>query len=129
MDTRIKLSLEFTISESALEDAMAEYDELTVEGLISELLDKAIAVDEITTKVVDGPNTQLAFASVWTVWWMCHAKSSSVRVIRMVGAIICPSTTSQLPIKHNVPCRLYSYSIRAGWPGRIGIVLAIRSSA
>lgn len=57
MDTRIKLALEFTVSESALEDAMAEYDELTVEGLISELLDKAIAVDEIASKVVEGPNT------------------------------------------------------------------------
>ena len=57
MDTRIKLSLEFKVSESALEDAMAEYDELTVEGLLSELIDKAIAVDEIVTKVVDGPNT------------------------------------------------------------------------
>lgn len=57
MDTRIKLTLEFNVSESALEDAMAEYDELTVEGLISELLDKAIACDDITTKVVEGPNT------------------------------------------------------------------------
>jgi len=57
MDTRIKLTLEFTISESSLEDAMAEYDELTVEGMLSELLDKAIACDDITTKIVEGPNT------------------------------------------------------------------------
>lgn len=57
MDTRIKLNLEFTISESALEDAMAEYDELTVEGMLSELLDKAIACDDISTKITDGPNT------------------------------------------------------------------------
>ena len=57
METRIKLSLEFSVSESALEDAMAEYDELTVEGMISELLDKAIACDDISTKIVDGPNT------------------------------------------------------------------------
>ena len=57
MDTKIKLSIEFSVSEGALEDAMAEYDELSVEGLFSELLDKAIAVDDITTKVVEGPNT------------------------------------------------------------------------
>jgi hypothetical protein len=57
MDTRIKVTLEFTISEGALEDAMAEYDELTVTGMLSELLDKAIACDDITTKMVDGPNT------------------------------------------------------------------------
>jgi hypothetical protein len=44
---------------------------------------------------------------------MCQAKSSSVRVVRIVGAIIWPNTTSQLPIRHNVPCRLYSYSIRS----------------
>ena len=52
MDTRIKVTLEFTISEGALEDAMAEYDELTVTGMLSELLDKAIACDDITTKMV-----------------------------------------------------------------------------
>jgi hypothetical protein len=47
----------------------------------------------------------------------------------IVGAIIWPRTTCQLPIKHNVPCRVYSNSIRAGWPGFIGIVLALRSNA
>jgi hypothetical protein len=36
---------------------LAEYDELTVEGLVREILDKAIACDEIVAKVVDGPNT------------------------------------------------------------------------
>jgi len=57
MDTRIKLTLEFTISEGALEDAMAEYDELSVTGMMRELLDKAIACDDINIKIVDGPNT------------------------------------------------------------------------
>lgn len=56
MDARIKVSLEFSISESGLEDAMDEYDELTVEGLISEILDKSVACDEIVAKVTDGPN-------------------------------------------------------------------------
>lgn len=57
MDVRIRASLEFTVSGSGLEDALAEYDELTVEGLLREVLDKAIACDEIRVKVVEGPNT------------------------------------------------------------------------
>ena len=32
-------------------------DELTVEGLLREIIDKAIACDEISTKVEEGPNT------------------------------------------------------------------------
>ena len=55
--TQIKLFLDFRVSDSSLEDALAEYDELTVEGLIREILDKAIACDEISAKVSDGPNT------------------------------------------------------------------------
>jgi hypothetical protein len=57
MDVKIKISLNFSVSDSSLEDALAEYDELTVEGLVREILDKAIACDEIVAKVVDGPNT------------------------------------------------------------------------
>ena len=57
MDVKIKLSVEFSVSDSALEDAMAEYDELTAEGLLREIIDKAIACDEIACKVEDGPNT------------------------------------------------------------------------
>ena len=57
MDVKIKVTVEFGVSGSALEDAMAEYDELTVAGLIREIIDKAIACDEISTRVDDGPNT------------------------------------------------------------------------
>ncbi len=57
MDVRIKASLEFTVSGSGLEDGLAEYDELSVEGLIREILDKAIACDDIRVQVVEGPNT------------------------------------------------------------------------
>jgi hypothetical protein len=57
MDVKIKLTLNFSVSDNSLEDALAEYDELTVEGLIREILDKAVAVDEITAKVEEGPNT------------------------------------------------------------------------
>ena len=57
MDVKIKMAIEFVVSDTSLEDAMAEYDELTVEGLLREILDKAIACDEISTKVEEGPNT------------------------------------------------------------------------
>lgn len=57
MDVKIKVSIELGVSGTALEDAMAEFDELTVAGLIREIIDKAIACDEISTKVDDGPNT------------------------------------------------------------------------
>jgi hypothetical protein len=57
MDVKIKLSIALSLSESSLEDALAEYDELTVEGLLREILDKAIACEEISAKVEEGPNT------------------------------------------------------------------------
>lgn len=56
MDVKIKLNLEFTVTEGGLEDAFEEFDELTVEGLLSEILDKNLACDNISTKVVEGPN-------------------------------------------------------------------------
>jgi hypothetical protein len=55
-DIKIKLALEFSISESDLEDGLAEYDELSVDSLIRQILDKSIAVDEIDCKIVEGPN-------------------------------------------------------------------------
>lgn len=57
MDVKIKANLQFTISGPALEDAFAEYDELTVEGLLREILDKAIACDAIKVQIAEGPNT------------------------------------------------------------------------
>jgi hypothetical protein len=55
-DIKIKISLEFSINESDLEDGLAEYDELSVDSLICQILDKSIAIDEIDCKVVEGPN-------------------------------------------------------------------------
>jgi hypothetical protein len=57
MDVRIKATLSFTVSGSGLEDGLAEYDELAVDGLLREIIDKAIAVDEIEVAVVEGPNS------------------------------------------------------------------------
>ncbi len=56
MDARIRVSLEFRISENGLEDALDEYDVLSVEGLISEIVDKSVACDDIIAKVTEGPN-------------------------------------------------------------------------
>ena len=57
MVVNIKISVSFSVSELGLEDALAEYDELTVSGLIREIVDKAIAVDEVVAKVEEGPNS------------------------------------------------------------------------
>jgi hypothetical protein len=54
---KIKLALEFNITESDLEDGLAEYDELSVDSLISQILHKSIAIDDVDCKVVEGPNT------------------------------------------------------------------------
>jgi hypothetical protein len=57
MDVRIKTTVEFSVSGSSLEDALAEYDEITVTGLVREILDKAIACDDIRVDILEGPNT------------------------------------------------------------------------
>ena len=57
MDVKIKVTLNFSVSDTSLEDALAEFDELTVEGLIQEILDKSIACDEIGVTVIEGPNS------------------------------------------------------------------------
>ena len=57
MDVRIRATLSLTVTGSALEDGLAEYDELAVDGLLREVIDKAIAVDEIEVAVVEGPNS------------------------------------------------------------------------
>ncbi len=57
MEVKIKVNLEFTLSGTSLEDALAEYDELSVEGLLKEIVDKAVACEDIKTQVVEGPNT------------------------------------------------------------------------
>jgi len=57
MDVRIKAITEFSVSGSSLEDALAEYDVLTVVDLLKEILDKAVACDDIQIEVVEGPNT------------------------------------------------------------------------
>ena len=57
MPIDIKLNVTLSLEESALEDALSEYDELTVCELVRQVLDKAIALDDVTAVVVEGPNT------------------------------------------------------------------------
>jgi hypothetical protein len=57
VDVKIKVGVVFRVSDSSLEDALAEYDELTVESLLREIIDKAIACEDIQAKVEEGPNT------------------------------------------------------------------------
>ena len=57
MNITLKVTAEFSIAEGSLEDALAEYDELTVEGLLKEILDKSVACDDIQIRMMDGPNT------------------------------------------------------------------------
>jgi hypothetical protein len=66
MNVRIKATIEFTISGNSLEDALAEFDELTVEGMLREIVDKAIACDDIEVTVVEGPNTLEEYDSAQT---------------------------------------------------------------
>lgn len=53
----IKIAVKISLEESALEDALAEFDELTVADLVKQVLDKAIALEKIDAEVLEGPNT------------------------------------------------------------------------
>jgi hypothetical protein len=53
----IKLMVQLSLDEAEFEDAMAEYDEVTVAELIKQVLDKAIALDRVEAEVLEGPNT------------------------------------------------------------------------
>jgi hypothetical protein len=64
MGVKIRATVEFSVSDTSLEDALAEYDELTVAGLLREVLDKAIACDDIRTKIEEGPDTLEEFDQI-----------------------------------------------------------------
>lgn len=57
MPINITVNVKLALEESALEDALEEYDELTVSEMVKQVLDKAIALEEIEADVVDGPNS------------------------------------------------------------------------
>jgi len=53
----ITLQIKMSLEESALEDALEEYDELTVSEMIKQVLDKAVALEDVDVNVVEGPNS------------------------------------------------------------------------
>ena len=53
----IQLQVKMSLEESALEDALEEYDELTVAEMIKQVLDKAVALEDVDVAVVEGPNS------------------------------------------------------------------------
>ena len=53
----LDLTQDFGASPSSVSERQAVYDELTVAGMLRELLDKSIACDNIVVEVVSGPNT------------------------------------------------------------------------
>ena len=57
MAVTIKVQVEMSVEESGLEDALAEYDELTVDQLVAQILDKQIALEAINVQVIEGPNS------------------------------------------------------------------------
>jgi hypothetical protein len=57
MPIDIKLQVSISLEESALEDALEEYDEISVAELVRQVLDKAIALEAISADVIEGPST------------------------------------------------------------------------
>ena len=57
MAIEITLQVRLSVEESALEDALAEFDELTVSSLVTQVLDKAIALEHIVVEMEPGPNS------------------------------------------------------------------------
>ncbi len=57
MPIDIQLQVKMSLEESALEDALEEYDELTVSEMIKQVLDKAVALEDVDVDVVKGPNS------------------------------------------------------------------------
>lgn len=53
----ITLEVKLSVEEASLEDALAEFDELTVSSLVSQVLDKAIALERVEVSVNKGPNS------------------------------------------------------------------------
>lgn len=53
----ITLKVTLSVEERGLEDAMEEYDELTVTNLVSQILDKSIALEAVKAEIQEGPDS------------------------------------------------------------------------
>ncbi len=57
MPIDITLQVKMSLEESALEDALEEYDELTVAEMVKQVLDKGIALEDLNVDITEGPNS------------------------------------------------------------------------
>ena len=57
LEVKIKADVSIAISVAALQEALEEFDEIAIADMLKEVLDKAIAVDEVKVEVVEGPKT------------------------------------------------------------------------
>ena len=57
MPIDITLKVKLSIDEEDLEDALAEYDELSISSLVSQILDKSIALEAVSAQVTEGPDS------------------------------------------------------------------------
>ena len=64
MPIDIKLLVNLSLEEPSLEDALEEYDEISVAELVRQVLVKAIALENISAEVLEGPNTLEEFDSL-----------------------------------------------------------------
>ncbi len=57
MPIDITLQVKLSLEEPSLEDALEEYDEMTVSGMVKQVLDKGIALEDLSVDVLKGPNS------------------------------------------------------------------------
>jgi hypothetical protein len=57
MPIDITLQVKMSLEERALEDALEEYDELTVAEMVKQVLDKGIALEDLNVDITEGPNS------------------------------------------------------------------------
>jgi len=57
MPIDITLQVKMSVEESSLEDALEEYDELTVADMVKQVLDKGIALEDLNVTVTEGPKS------------------------------------------------------------------------
>ena len=57
MPINITLQVKLSLEEPSLEDALEEYDEMTVSAMVKQVLDKGIALEDLSVDVLKGPNS------------------------------------------------------------------------
>ncbi len=57
MPIDITLQVKLSLEEPSLEDALEEYDEMTVSAMVKQVLDKGIALEDLSVDVLKGPNS------------------------------------------------------------------------